>query len=204
MSNLFDYMPAMKQKYQVFTSGTSTWTKPSGIVGDVVRVTMIGGGGGGAWASSAGHDCSGGNGGVAIQEHPVTVSGNVTVTIGTGGAARGGSAGDGSAGVSSTFGSLATAAGGSGGRNSGTSQNTVGSAGALVNADPSGAWVPSSGYSGRFGGPHGFVKDFNNKTMGGGGLRVDGVAYGYGGVSYNGAPTAGGGGVCVVEWWEYV
>lgn len=67
---------AGKQKIQVFTS-SGTWVKPSTT--SVVHVFMCGGGGGGGQYQGAG-----GGSGYLVQMY-VPVTGNVTVTIGSGG-----------------------------------------------------------------------------------------------------------------------
>jgi len=200
MALMSQYLPGMTRKFQAFTtvgSGTN-FLLPPNLVGDTVFVTMIGGGGGGAWATSGSANCSGGNGGEAMIEHPYTIAGTITPTVGAGGAARAGSAGDGTAGGSSTFGTM-TVLGGSGGRNHASQQGGSGSNGALSGA----ANYQSGGYQGRFGVPRGIIFNASGQVAGGGGLMWQGDWYGYGGSSIASTPTAGVGGLVIVEWWEY-
>ncbi len=91
---------------QVFTSD-GTWTKPTGVSRVYVKVW---GGGGGGGTGSGGDGGSGGGGG-GYSEGYVTVTGNVTVTVGSGGAIAGNGGNSFFAG-STTI----TANGGSGGR----------------------------------------------------------------------------------------
>ncbi len=82
---------------EVFTS-SGTWTQPAGVT--KVLVWAVGGGGGGTGTSRGG-------GGEVVYGH-VTVSGNISVTVGSGGADANTDGGD------TTFGSLVTANGGPG------------------------------------------------------------------------------------------
>lgn len=107
---------------QVFTStGTSTWTKPSGIRTVKVFVTGSGGGGGGG-NSNNDMGSGGGAGGTAIKIIDVSSVSSVAVTVGVGGNA-GSMAGNGGGGNVSGFGTYCTASGGGGG--------TQGNAGAI-------------------------------------------------------------------------
>jgi hypothetical protein len=89
-----------------YTSGTNTYTVPSGA--SKVYVQLIGGGGG-----SAGYCESGGAGGYAEGVYSISAGTNVTVTVGGGGGGVGYYAGAGSGGTSS-FGSYCSATGGGG------------------------------------------------------------------------------------------
>ena len=95
---------------EVFLS-SGTWTRPHSGITSVTVVCIGGGGAGGLGNGGAG---GGGGGGGGYIEASVTVSGNVTVTIGAGGV--GGASGFGNPGGNTTFGSLATAVGGNGGQ----------------------------------------------------------------------------------------
>ena len=105
--------------HQVFsTSGSHTWTKPTGI--NKVKVTVTGGGGGGGGGSpNFNAKGGGGGGGTAIEVIDVSSVSSVSVTVGAGGqggsASGGGTGGDGVGGGASSFGSYCSATGGYGG-----------------------------------------------------------------------------------------
>ncbi|GIV28883.1 MAG: hypothetical protein KatS3mg027_2697 [Bacteroidia bacterium] len=108
----------LSPRFQIFTSN-GIWIRPPGV--NMVWVTICGGGGGGGGGSflvydGGRHFASGGGGGGAncLIRYPVSVSENVSVTVGAGGV--GGATGySGSDGGSSAFGSLIVAGGGGGG-----------------------------------------------------------------------------------------
>lgn len=181
---------------QVFSS-TDTWTRPAGV--DSVYVEAWGGGGGGG--ESATDSTASGGGGGEYAAAVIAVTGNVTVTVGTGGAA--GDSGAGGNGVDSTFvgtttltanggtGGAATASNGEGGTGS---TNTIaitgerGQYGDETSAEASGGSAPQGGSGGR-----------------GGVAGADGVAGtvpGGGGSAGSGAGTAGAGaaGRVIVYW----
>lgn len=111
--------------YQRFTA-SGTWTRPTGVNAVFVRIQGAGGGaGGGQGSSGVGDDPGGGGAGGGsgqLVEDYVAISGDVTVTVGTGGPGGAGGAGGGvgtggtpgTAGGLSQFGAL-TAQGGNGG-----------------------------------------------------------------------------------------
>jgi hypothetical protein len=90
---------------QVFT-GTTTWTRPSGV--RFIRVKLVAGGGGGS-----GHGESGGAGGYSEKIIDVTAISSVAVTIGGGGGGTyySGAGGDG---TTTSFGAYLSAGGGHG------------------------------------------------------------------------------------------
>jgi hypothetical protein len=156
-----------------FTStGSSTWTVPTGI--SSVQVLVIAGGGGGA-------DRHGGGGGAGgFVEHstfPVTPGGSVSYTVGSGGPASGQ---DGSNGNNSVFGSI-TAVGGGGGRSD--SNGYDGGSGAGGNQGPSGG---GSGTQGPSGGGTGYG------NPGGAGAAGPGSGGGGGGAGGSGSPAPSG------------
>lgn len=69
-------------KSQLFTV-SGTWTKPTSLKGDYIKIRICGGGGGGAETGTT--DGSSGEAGYFI-ERIIQVTGNLTVTIGAGGA----------------------------------------------------------------------------------------------------------------------
>lgn len=98
-------------KCQEFTA-SGTWVRPSGV--ETVDLFLVGGGGGGgSAATSADKICGGGGGGGEVLKKPVSVAGNVTVTIGAGGAGATGAAA-GSPGEASSFGAIVARGGGGG------------------------------------------------------------------------------------------
>jgi len=91
-----------QDQYALYTSGTSTWTAPTGV--SQVRVTCFGGGSGGNQTNA-----DGGFGGVATGIYTVVPGTGYTVTVGAGSA---GAVGFGSSGGTSSFSSFCSATGG--------------------------------------------------------------------------------------------
>ncbi len=139
-------------KYHVFTSSGTLTVTGSGEI----NVLAIGGGGGGRSSTSG---WGGGGGGVILYE-PVTVSGNVSVTIGQGGPSSDSTTGNGGNTVVSGGGVSLTALGGGHG-NGGGVLNTNGSGGAYGYGTPPqgrngattspGSGVPGGGYGATYG-----------------------------------------------------
>ena len=168
--------------YQVFTSGSGTWTKPAGISANAIVIVEMWGAGGGGGGGSASYR-GGGGGGFATENFLASSLGSTeTVTVGAGGAGNsGGNAG--AAGGNSTFGSVLTAYGGNGGSGA-SSGNRFGGSGGGHNG------VGSSGLGGGTGGGTNTSGDqiavVNPDVYGGGG--------GSGGVGTSGGQAAYGGG----------
>lgn len=199
----------------VFTK-TGTWVRPTGVNTVTVQVVGGGGGGGGADTSSA-QSSAGGGGGAACSTSIVDVTGNVTVTVGTGGAGGSNTGGNGAVGGNSTFVASATitGTGGGGGFGQGSSGGfgAGGSGGATTTAD-----IEIKGQNGGDG--------FDTAVIGGGAgghsclgfgpiqqVNVDlpgerGESYGVGGSgaadndSTGQIGGTGGDGVVIVTWYE--
>ncbi len=184
---------------QVFTS-SGTWMQPLGVTS--VYISMAGGGGGGSggsqqsasnyfgWLTGPG----GGSGGDILFTN-VAVTGNVTVTVGAGGAGgtysnSGGILPAGGNGGSSLFGSV-TATGGGGGGGAGSPGGSTGSDGCYFTSD--------SIVELRCSGGNGGSSYFGIGGAGGAGHGGSGGGYGSGGGGgyYGGA---GAGGIVIVEW----
>jgi hypothetical protein len=118
-----------------FTStGTTTWTVPTGITSAQVLVVGGGGGGGGYFTGNANSYAGGGGGGGVYDAagFPLTPAANISITVGAGGTAGQSGASQpalvGSSGGTTSFGSL-TAGGGGGGGYDGTLSYTNGLSG---------------------------------------------------------------------------
>lgn len=129
---------------QVFaTPGTATWTKPSGVGKVYVKIW-------GAGASGGSHNTtSGGGGGGGYTEGFVTVTGDVTVNVGTGGVAVSGGS-DGNSGTASSFAgsTTPTANGGAAGTTSNGAGGTSSNGSVNISGGPGiGGGIASGGYS---------------------------------------------------------
>lgn len=92
------------------STGSTTFSVPSGLT--AVRVLVQAGGGGGGGRAGGG---GGAGGQIEVPSFPVTPGGTVPVTVGAGAAGGPGTAGKGSTGDNSIFGSLTAIGGGGGG-----------------------------------------------------------------------------------------
>lgn len=169
---------------QVYTSGSGSWTIPTGVT--ACKITVVGGGGnGGANGNANTFGGGGGGGGAAIRYYTGLTPGN-TINYSVGGATGTSSVSSGSqsiTSISATGGSSGGAtANGNGGAGSGGNLNVEGSDGGYGG----GSQTPSNGGNSIFGG--GGAKGATGNTYGGGG----------GGVVTGG--PAGAGGVVIIEY----
>jgi hypothetical protein len=172
-------------QYAQYTSGTSTWTAPTGVTR--VRVTIIGGGGGGSFN---GCTSSGGYGGAGWGYFTVTPGTGYTVTVGTGGT----TASTGTTGGTSSFGALISATGGTGG--TGSADGSPGSCANSLAYTGSLSTMLTSIASGRF-------STYTGNTN----ASATGIAYSNSNVMAPGCPGTGTGatrgaigGVCLIEY----
>lgn len=167
--------------FQIFTS-SGTWTKPSGV-NNKVYVKVIGGGGSGGAGDNTHSGTGGGGGGYA--EGLISVTGNVSVTMGSTNSFAGVTTilatkgGDGSL---VTSGSAPTTFGGVGGSGSGGTINATGTQGGL-SGTPGGS-SPYGGAGGMSGG--GFTGNIQS------GLQGGNYGGGGGGASSGGGSQVGG------------
>lgn len=193
-----------KQMQVITTTGTSTFTVPSGITRVKVRVVGAGGGGGGNTTATQ----SGGGGGAGgYAEEMVNVSGTTTIQVfvGTGGAGGAGTGADGANGMWSTFGTngeFLSASGGSGGATGGPGgAGGVGSNGDLNTrggGGGAGSDASSAGGSSVFGA--GARSSTNTDVTGASGENYGGGGAGGFSAGADTAGGAGGQGVVIVEW----
>lgn len=183
---------------EVFTSGSGSWTVPSGV--KTVKVTMIGAGGGGGGSAKLGskqvNEGGGGGGGACTQfTMSVTPGQSISYSIGSGGLGGNGAKGTGSSiagtngkdGDKTTFGSYYVN-GGKGGIRGYTTVN--GGVDGDGGAGGSGGSSPSTIFSGGAGGAGG--KDGSGYGHGGSVLNAGGGGGGIGDSTiYNYATNAG-------------
>ncbi len=199
----------LPEHMEMFTA-SGTWTQPLGITKVLVE-GCAGGGGGGGSATGGGVDAGGGAGGGSFMRAVVTVSGDITVTVGAKGI--GVNANNGTAGTDTTVGALLTAKGGAGGN-----EGSPGSAGAGgVEGSTSGDQLESepgnsgeAGSTGSFGGaggkagPHSGLADNRQSSAGNNGINGINFGDGGGGSLESGAQNLTGGdgvgGYVLVSW----
>lgn len=184
--------------YQIMFTSSGSFTVPTGVNNNTLKVTVVGGGGGGGGETStvSQNGGGGGGGGAVIYEEEITVTAGTTytVTVGAGGAGganltAGGDGGD------SSFGTLLIAGGGGGGNIIGTSSVTTGGAGG-AGGTVSGSITPTYGFSGGAGG-EGFDSsaDLSSTTGKGGDVTNTATSTTYeGGLGADDATDGGGGG----------
>lgn len=180
--------------YAITITASVTWDKPAGYADDdLVIFEAWGAGGGGGRCSTA--EAGGGGGGryARLEMRYADVPSSLVITIGTPGAGRSGSTGNGSPGTATTIGTLLTAGAGLGGPGVG-SGSAPGGAGGKFNGL---TWDPWQGGVGGVGGGDG--GNSIHGGAGGGGSSITGTSGGvsqFGGNGGNGgdgspAPTAG-------------
>ncbi|MCC6934683.1 MAG: hypothetical protein IT406_03305, partial [Candidatus Yanofskybacteria bacterium] len=180
---------------QVFTAGAAqTWTRPASVSQVYVEVWGAGGGGRTAGANA----CGGGGGGGGYSAGLVTVTGNATVNVGTGGGANTTGGNSSFAGTTTPTGNggsspAAGGAGGAGGAASGGTINITGGSGATVSQTDGcmggvGGGSPMGGAGGGAG--DGGSANGTNSSIGG----TAGTVPGGGGGGGNDAAGAGGSG----------
>lgn len=212
LANLPTAGVAMMSNVLVFsTTGSGSWTVPSGVTGVIVYITGAGGGSGGCAAGAGGG--GGGAGGTAIGRFAVTPGSVIPYVVGAGGTAGATGGGNGGAGGQSSFGTgpLAYANGGAGGIG-GTSGNAPGGLGGTASSNSINA-TGGDGEDGQqsssvsFGGMGGTsFWGGGGRGASGGGVGGQGRAFGSGaggsystsGVGYAGNAGAPG---MVVIWW---
>lgn len=162
---------------RVFTSGSGTWTAPSGVTS--VDYLIVGGGGGGGGGSGTGSGGGGGGGSVKIGTFSVTPTTSYNYTVGGGGTGGAGSSTtevNGVDGADSVFDTITANGGGLGYRSrEKNSSNQYGAGGDAQSGD-----TPTTGGSG------GNVRD-------GGGNPDEGAAGGGGGAGGAGVTTTSNG-----------
>ncbi len=163
--------PSLSLLRTVFTSGSGSWTAPSGVTS--IDYLVVGGGGGGGAGAGTGAGGGGGGGSVKTGTLSVTPGASYSYTVGGGGAGGttpGGGETNGVAGENSVFDTIIAAGGGLGFRSRETNETeTYGRGGAAQSGD-----TPTTGGSG------GNVRDGggnpdNGAGGGGGGAGGDGV-----------------------------
>lgn len=162
-----------------FTStGSSTFSVPTGLTS--VQVLVLAGGGGAGGRAGGG----GGAGGlIEMSSFPVTPAGTVSYTVGGGGSGAPGTAGFGSNGSNSVFGSLTAIGGGGGGDAGDNPNNPAGVGNGIPGGSGGGAGYGSTGGTGTQPSQPGNSGTYGYGYPGGTGLEGPG--------SYN---TGGGGG----------
>jgi hypothetical protein len=202
------------QSIQTFaSSGSYTWTRPTGITRIKVYVTGGGGGGGGSPGDNANdRGGAGGGGGTAIEVIDVTAITSVTVTVGAGGSG-GADDTDGGTGGTSSFGTYCSATGGVGGHGNTSSNFNSGLGGSgsggniNLTGTAGGGWRVNSIGTGKgepggdsFWGGGGASANVSSFSMNGYNAQ-SGSHGGGGGGAYMGTSSgaAGGSGIVVVE-----
>lgn len=143
-----------------FTSGSGTWTRPTGLSN--VKVLIVGGGGAGGGGIGGG-----GGAGQLIESSSFDTTGQTSISISIGAGGTGGT-GSGGSGGSSVFGALTAGGGGGGGKNN-TSNPTSGVSGTGGSGSGGGGGFSISGATGAKAGGTGSSGSCASATSGGGG-----------------------------------
>jgi hypothetical protein len=165
--------------YTSYTSGSGTWTAPTGVSSVWVMVQAGGGGGGGSGVNGGG----GGGAGGMVEHTSYPVSPGTGYSYSVGGA--GGAGGTGSTGSNSTFASITANGGGGGGPPGGP--GLTGGCGGGRGRDGSNQYGPSNQS------PSAGGTGYGNRGGGGpaGGCNSGGGGGGTGAVGYDGGPDCG-------------
>ncbi len=192
-------LAAKTPRFEVFTS-SGTWTQPTDVTEAIVTVW-------GAGASGGGDVDDGGGGAGSYSKKRVTgISGNVTVTVGTGGAAV--TTGDGNAGGASSFAASVTTNGGAanvggtgGAGGAATATGDINIAGGDGSNNGTADFQGSLGGNAPFGGAGGFgpVSNVANAKQTAG---YPGAGAGGTGSHTDGTTLPGADGCVIVEWME--
>ena len=194
--------------YQVFTT-SGTWTKPTGYDPDTVVQIECWGAGGAGGRGGVTTSGGGGGGGSYVRRYMriADIPSSVSVTVGAGGAAPGGT-GNGGVGGTTSFGSLVSAFGGGGGYGSAGANTLAGGGGAGelgAGAVSASGLAAAPGLGGAIGGANGGVVAGSPHALtvfggGGGGAAISGGNGGsavYGGAGGGGGVAANPGGASV-------
>jgi hypothetical protein len=190
---------AKPSRYLQYAAST-TWTKPAGLVGILIRIKGASGGGGAAGSSSAAQGGDGGGATLATKYVPAASLGATeTVTVGAAGVGATGTGSNGTAGGTTALGSLLSVTGGGGGASSTGSAGVSGAAGVSTGHDVQWLGDVRIGAGNVKGTPNpGTLQNGFNATAGTGNAGTGGLSGAGGGMR-----TGGNGDAALIEVWEF-